>query len=128
MVFLLKNFRVVAYIAVLFLFRAAWDSVVSQNESEVAHLCPSLCDPMGCNLPGSSLSMAFSRRVLEWVAISFSRGSSRPRDRTRVSCVAGGRFPSEPRVGTSSAPWLGKSVCPFTSWWTLGGVSRFGML
>ena len=50
------------------------------KESEVIHSCPTLCDPMDCNLPGSSVHVIFQARVLEWVAISFSRGSSRPRD------------------------------------------------
>ena len=52
----------------------------------------SLCDPMDCSLPGSSIHGIFQARVLEWVAISFSRGSSRPRDRTPVSCIVGRRF------------------------------------
>ena len=40
---------------------------------------------MGCSLPGSSVHGIFQARVLEWVAISFSKGSSQPRDRTQVS-------------------------------------------
>ena len=47
--------------------------------------CPTLCDPMDCSLQGSSIHGVFQGRVLEWVAISFSRGSSWPRDQTRVS-------------------------------------------
>ena len=46
-----------------------------------------LCDPIDCSLPGSSVHGIFQARVLEWVAISFSRGSSRPRDRTWVSRI-----------------------------------------
>ena len=49
------------------------------------------CDPMDCSLPGSSVHGIFRARVLEWVAISFSRGSFQPRDRTQVSCIAGRR-------------------------------------
>ena len=60
--------------------------------SEVAQPCLILCDPMDCSLPGSSLHGILQARVLEWVAISFSRGSSRPRDWTPVSCIAGRRF------------------------------------
>ena len=48
-------------------------------ESEVAQSCPTLCDPMDCSLPGSSVHGILRARVLEWVAISFSRGSSQPR-------------------------------------------------
>ena len=55
----------------------------------VAQSCPTLCDPMDCSPPGSSVHEIFQARILEWVAISFSRGSSQPRDRTRVSCTAG---------------------------------------
>ena len=64
----------------------------SENESEVTQLCPTLCDPMNCSLPGFSLHGIVQARVLEWVAISFSRGSSQPRDWTRVSCIAGRCF------------------------------------
>ena len=62
------------------------------KESEVAQLCPTLCDPMDCSLPGSSLHGILQAGVLEWVAIAFSRGSSWPRDRTWVSHIPGRRF------------------------------------
>ena len=65
---------------------------VSESESEVAQSCPTLCDPVDCSLPGSSIHGIFQARVLEWVAISFSRGSSQPRDQSRVFCIAGRRF------------------------------------
>ena len=59
-------------------------------QSEVKSLSRvQLCDPMNCNLSGSSVHEIFQARVLEWIAISFSRGSSRPRNRTRVSRIAG---------------------------------------
>ena len=60
-----------------------------ESESEVAQSCPTLCDPMDCSLPGSSLHGILQARVLEWVAISSSRGSSQPRDQTRVSHIPG---------------------------------------
>ena len=60
--------------------------------SEVAQSCPSLCDPMDCSLLCSSVHGIFQARVLEWVAISFSKGSSWPRDRTQVSRTVGRRF------------------------------------
>ena len=56
----------------------------------VTQSCPILCDPINCSLPGSSIRGILLARILEWVAISFSRGSSWPRDWTRVSCLAGG--------------------------------------
>ena len=55
--------------------------------SEVAQLCPTLCNPMDWNPPGSSIHGIFQARILEWVAISFSRGSPRPRDWTWVSHI-----------------------------------------
>ena len=53
-----------------------------------AQSCLTICDPMDYSLPGSSLLGIIPARTLEWVAISFSRGSSWPRDRTHVSCIA----------------------------------------
>ena len=52
----------------------------SESESEVAQSCPTLRDPVDCNPPGSSVHGIFQARILEWGAISFSRGSSWPRD------------------------------------------------
>ena len=56
--------------------------------SEVAQLCPTLSDPVDCSPPGSSVNGILQARILEWVAISFSRGSYWPRDRTQVSRIA----------------------------------------
>ena len=53
-----------------------------------AQSCPTLCDPMDCRLPGSSVHGILQARTLEWVAISSSRGSSQPRDWTHVSCIS----------------------------------------
>ena len=58
----------------------------------VAKSCPTLCDPTDCSLPGSSVHGILWAKILEWVAISFSRGSSRPRDQTQVSHIAGRCF------------------------------------
>ena len=60
---------------------------------------PTLCEPTDCRLPHSSIHGIFQPRTLEWLAISYSRGSSQPRDQTRVSCgfcFAGGFFTTEP--------------------------------
>ena len=54
-----------------------------------AKLCLTLCDPMNCRLPGSSVHGILQSRMLEWVAMPLYRGSSQPRDRTYVSCIAG---------------------------------------
>ena len=53
----------------------------------VIMLCPTLWDPMDCTLPGSSVLGISQAKILEWVAIPFSRGSSQPKDRTRVSSI-----------------------------------------
>ena len=63
--------------------------------------CPTLCDPLDCSPPGSSVQGIFQARIREWVAMSSARGSSRPRDGTRVSMspALAGRF------FTTSATW-----------------------
>ena len=66
--------------------------MISESESEVAQSCPTLCDPVDCSLLASFVHGILHPRILEWVAISFSRGSSRPRDRTQVSHIAGRCF------------------------------------
>ena len=63
-----------------------------EKESEVAQSCLTLCDPMDCSLPGSSIHGIIQARELEWVAIAFSRGSSQPRDRTWVSHIVDRHF------------------------------------
>ena len=59
------------------------------SEVKVAHLRLTLCDPMDYTVDG-----ILQARIVEWVAFPFSRGSSRPRDRTQVSHVAGRFFTS----------------------------------
>ena len=54
----------------------------------VTQSCLTFCDPMDSSLPGSSEHGIFQSRILEWVAISFSRESSQLRNRTRISCVS----------------------------------------
>ena len=59
-----------------------------------ARWCLTLCDPVDYRVPGSSVHGIFQARILKWVAISYSKGSSWPRDLTRVSCISctAGRF------------------------------------
>ena len=87
----------------LFLFEGHWShrggstlkissKPKEKKESEVTQSCPTLCDPMDCSLPGSSVRRIFQARVLEWVAIAFSRGSPWPRDWTWLSHTVGRRF------------------------------------
>ena len=58
----------------------------------VTQSCLTFCKPMDCSPSGSSIHGILQAGILEWVAIPFSTGSSRPRDRTWVSCIAGGFF------------------------------------
>ena len=81
----------------LFKYLASWFlcgllSTISTSEPVKLLSRVRLCDPMDCSPPGFSIHGIFQARVLEWVAISFSRGSFRPRDRTQVSRTAGRRF------------------------------------
>ena len=59
---------------------------------KVARSCPTLCDPRDCSPPDSSVHGILQTRILEWVAISFSRGSSQPRDQTWISYIEGRFF------------------------------------
>ena len=58
--------------------------------AQLFHLCPTLCDPMDCSPPSSSVHGILQARILEWVALPFSRGSCWPRYWTGASCVADG--------------------------------------
>ena len=69
-------------------------NICSVQFSSVTQSCLTLCDPTDCSPPGSSVHGISQARILEWVDISFSRGSSQPRDRTQVSHVAGRLFTS----------------------------------
>ena len=57
---------------------------------KVTQLCPTLCNLMDHSPPGPSVHGILQARILEWVTIPFSRGSSQSRDQTQVSCIAGG--------------------------------------
>ena len=63
-------------------------SMTTPTTSLVVQLYPTLCNPMDCSPPGSSAHGILYTRILEWVAIPVSRGSSWPRDRTCVSCIS----------------------------------------
>ena len=72
---------------------ATWEA---PQFSSVAQLCPTLCNPMDCSPPSSSVRGILRARRLEWVAISSSRGSSRPRNQTRSPALQADSLPSEP--------------------------------
>ena len=86
--------------------------VEAQNQWVLAiQSCPTLCDPMDCSLPGSSVHGILQMRILEWVAIPFSRGFSWFRDWTSASCVSctEGRF--FPIWATREAPKINEMTC-----------------
>ena len=74
--------------------------------------CPTLCNPMDSNQPGSSVHGISQARILEWVAISVSRGSSWPRAGSRVSCISS-------RFFTIWATWEAFLWCRVVQVWTL---------
>ena len=78
-----------------------------QSESEVAQSCLTLCDPLDCSPPRPSVCWIFQARVLEWVAISFSRGFSWPRDWTQVSCIVSKTLY---HLSHQGSPFLPKSI------------------
>ena len=96
----------------------------------VTQSCLTLCDPMDRSPPGSSVHGILQVRVLEWVDISFSRGSSQPMDRTQVSWIAGRFFTN---WATSKAPQKVKvtqsclTVCN-SPWNSQGRNIRMGSL
>ena len=106
------------------------ESQLSHFKGKVAQSCLTLCDPMDCSLPDSSVHGILQARILERVAISFSKGSSWPRDRTHVSCIAG-RFFS---TGASwealfseecfSRHWVSQDIHSFY-WMNFGRFSTF---
>ena len=80
------------YKKLLFIYYTMYNNCLLKVKVSVVHSCPTLCDPMDCSLAGSSVHGILQGRKLEWLAISFSRGSSWPRDWTWVSCIAGRFF------------------------------------
>ena len=67
--------------------------------------CLTLCDPMDCSPPGSSVHGIFQASILEWIAISSSRGSSQPRAHTHISCIQFSSVESLNHVQLFVMPW-----------------------
>ena len=83
--------------------------------AQLLQSCPTFCDCMDYSLPGSSVHRILQARILEWVAMPSSGGSSYPRDQTCVSfsyCTAGGFFTAEP----PGRPWSWCMVFLMCSW------------
>ena len=100
--------------SVLWLGRFIWDARL------VAQSCLTLCGPMDCSLPGSSVHRIFQAKILEWVAISYSRGSSQPRDQTRASHIAGRWFTfwatRETLIGKNEGSKIARKIARKTKW------------
>ena len=94
----------------------------------VAQSCLTPCDPTDCSPLGSSVHRILQARILEWVAVSYSSGSSWPRDRTRVSRIAFGFFTiwATMQEGTALNPrWAHPIGLSYNSWpsgWVVGKV------
>ena len=99
--------------------KSLWDRA-SVNEAcvlgLVAQSWPTVCDPMDCSPPGSSVCGILQAEMLEWVAISFSRGSSRSRDQTWVSHIAGRFF----------TIWATREALMLIKWVTISPVTLVG--
>ena len=79
------------------IIQAIYDKLIAKIMSaKLLQLYPALCNPMDCSPPGSSVCGILQARILECVAMPFSRGSSRPRDQTWISCIAGRFLTIEP--------------------------------
>ena len=107
-----------------------------------AQSCATLCNPMDHSLPDSSVHENSQARIVEWIAISFFRGSSQSKDQTHVSCVLAGRFfptepPGKPNKNTfkETQPFIYTHIRPqnagnnplmwFTLFWRHSGKLRF---
>ena len=98
-------------ITMILVLKELWWFYCTESESEVSQLCPALCDPMDCSLPGFSVHGIFQARILEWVAISFSRGSSWPRDWTQVSHIVSRCFTGKPHWIVINHTYIRRTVC-----------------
>ena len=81
----------------------------------VINSCLSLCDPVDCNLLGSSVHRISQARILKWVAMPFYRRPSRPRDWTCISCITGVIFTAEPPGGETAPGKKKKKRCSYSS-------------
>ena len=100
-----------------------------ERANEVTQLCPTLCDHLDCSLPGFSIHGIFQARVLEWFAISLSRGSSQPRDRTQVSHIAGRCFTLwATREAPNRREWTTKWMLTIITFQEMYGVAQILVL
>ena len=95
-------------------------SKVSELQVLVTQLCLTVCDPMDYSPPGFSVHGILQARILEWVAIPFSRGSSLCRDQTQVSCIAGRCFTVWAPGKSETALLLRSENLREINWWAHG--------
>ena len=96
---------------ILSLEQDCWRNVLQSCCCLVTKSRPTLCNPMDCSLLGFSVYEISQARILEWVAISFSQGSSRPKDSTHISCIAGIFLTTEPPGKPKLLCWLDLNTC-----------------
>ena len=112
--------------------------VFSQSRCVLSHFSLTLCNPMEYSPPGSSVHGIFQARMLEWIAISYSKGSSRPRDQawSLVSPALAGRFftavlPRKPKqskiFGANRFLATVTKVCILFTFWGVANKKRTGM-
>ena len=101
-----------------------WKNLMCCNnlhECSVAQSCQTLCDLMDCIPPGCPVQRVFQVRVLEWVAISYSKWSSHPRDGSHISCVSCfARQILYHRATWESCNNLSNNKLPGSPWWSNG--------
>ena len=114
-----------------FLTEIHWFTRTENNEVKllVAQLCLTLCDPIDCNLPGSSVHGILQGRIQEWAAIPFSRGSSRPRDWTWVSCICRQilyhvSYRGSPDLSEQETIWVSNNASVPVLWQSFHGLAR----
>ena len=114
---LIASFHIVSPCSHLEVTHPAHLSRKRKKGGSESHSVMSVCDPMDCSLPGSSIHGILQARILEWVAIPFSQRSSLPRNRTLVSCIANRFFtceqPGKPIVGGGGILLSSRSIWAF---------------
>ena len=96
-------FRILAYVLLKWAFKVFFRSLMWSVK--VTQSCLTLCDPMDCGLPGSSVHGIHQARILEWVAVLFSGGSSQLRDRSQVLPLQADSLPAEPPGSPRILEW-----------------------
>ena len=123
-----KTWILILFVSTQFILQSQWLSRFPLNlltvnpdcsiYCPITESCSTLCEPMDCSLPGSTTHGIFQARILEWVAIFFSRGSSQSRDWTQVSCTAGTLYPLSHQGSLNLFHFLFWTVFSADRFWT----------